>query len=181
MRTFNLALAIAFTFCVSPAFAQTEEDVVRLQAAMAAAQAEAARPGDESLNCEALQTEMVAVMQDPAVQTQMAQTGAIGQEMQQELNAANERARAQMAANMFMGMAAGFVSSFVPGAGYAAMAAQRAQMADQMRQAEQNRQRVSDMLTTMEPIIPQMMRGQRVYELAQARQCEFVQQAPAAQ
>lgn len=175
MRAFHLIVAIAAGLIVQPAYAQTEEQAARLEASMAAAQAQAARPGDEGLTCEQLETEMIALMQSPEVQARMTAMGAQGQEMQQEMNEAQRRARAQMASNMFMGMAAGIVSSFVPGAGYATMMAQRAQMADQQRQAEQNQHRVSEMMGNLEPIMPQMMRGQRVHELGQAKQCAFVQ------
>jgi hypothetical protein len=176
MRAFHVAVVLSAALMIQPAHAQTEDDVTRLEASMAAAQAQAARPGDEDLNCEALEAEMIALMQAPEVEARFAAMGAQGQEMQQDMNEAQRRARARMAAHMFMGMAAGIASSFVPGAGYATMMAQRAQMAEQQRQAEQNRERVSSMMGNLEPIMPQLMRGQRVYELGQARQCAFVQE-----
>ena len=67
----------------------------------------------------------------------------------------------------------------IPGAGYAQMATQQMQAAQMQRQAQQNMAQMNEMMERMLPIMPQMMRGQRLYELGQARQCAFVQHGAA--
>jgi hypothetical protein len=111
-------------------------------------------------------------MQDPAVQSAIAANGADAQSQLDQMNAARGQARAQIATNMFMGIA----SSFIPGMGYAQMAQQRAQAVQYQQQAQQNMAQMSAMMERMTPIMPQLMRGQRVYELAQGHQCAFLEQ-----
>lgn len=173
-----LALAAAL-LCLTvsgPVGAQSaEERMLAMEQAMADAQAQAIRPGDEQLSCEQLEAEMVATMQDPAVQATIAAQGADAQNQMDRMNAARDQMRAQMGVSMFMGLA----SAFIPGAGYAQMIQQQA-MANQSRgMAGQHMAEMNAMAERMTPIMPQMMRGQRVYELAQARACAFVQQTPA--
>ncbi|MBY0565234.1 MAG: hypothetical protein K2P58_13760 [Hyphomonadaceae bacterium] len=86
------------------------------------------------------------------------------------MNALAGRARAQMGMSMILGIA----SLFIPGGGYGQMIAQRAIAAGQQAQTEQHMAQMMRMAEGMIPLMPQMMRGQRVYELAQAKQCAFV-------
>jgi hypothetical protein len=170
-----LLLSSAFSLCLVFAPAAAAQDyaaMANLEQTMADAQAQAIHPGDEQLNCDQLQTEMVTAMQDPALQSAVAANGADAQAQLDQMNQARGQARTQMATNMFMGLA----SAFIPGMGYAQMAQQQMQAAQYQRQAEQNMAQMTAMLERMIPIMPQMMRGQRVYELAQARQCAFIQQ-----
>jgi hypothetical protein len=170
---FCSALALSLALAVRPAAAQPTEDMAaRMEAAMAAAQAQAQRPGDEALTCDQLQGEIATLMQDPAMQSFAAESGAWAQEQIDAMNAARGRAQAQMGFSMFMSIA----SAFVPGLGYAQMATQQAQAMEQQRQAAQNMAQMSAMVERMTPIMPQMMRGQRIYELAQAQQCAFLQE-----
>jgi hypothetical protein len=165
--TLSLALALA-----APAAAQDYEALsANMEQSMAAAQAQAVRPGDEALTCEQLEGEIATTMQDPAVQSVVAQNGAEAQAQIDQMNAAQGRMRTQMAASMFLGIA----SAFIPGLGYAQMAQQQAMAAQQQQQAQQNMAQMMEMGQRMQAIMPQMMRGQRVYELAQAQQCEFTQ------
>jgi hypothetical protein len=77
---------------------------------------------------------------------------------------------------MAMGLAASFGSMFMPGLfGRGMQAAQQAQAAQAAQQAAQNQQKVVEAMNTMIPILPQMMRGQRLFELAQAKKCAFAQ------
>lgn len=176
MRSFVCsALAFTLALAVQPAAAQDYGDMGgQLEASMAAAQAQAIRPGDETLTCEQLETEMVSSMQDPAVQEVIAAQGAEAQARIDQMNALAGQARAQMGVSLFMGLA----SAFVPGLGYAQMIQQRAMAAQQQRQAQEHMAQMMQMSERMSSIMPQMMRGQRVYELAQAKQCEFTQQPP---
>ena len=128
------------------------------------------------MTCDALQAEMTANMQDPAMQANIAALGQWSQEQQQRAQDARSRAMAQAAPNIVAGIA----SSFIPGMGYAQMAMQQAQMAQMQRDAAQAQQSNVQMEGYMQGMMPQMMRGQRLYELAQAKQCAFLQQqAPA--
>jgi hypothetical protein len=177
MRTFVSMIAITAALALTPAAAQDYEAMAaNMEQSMAAAQAAAVRPDDEALTCEQLEGEIVTTMQDPAVQAVVAENGAYGQEQMARMEEARGRARAQMATSMFMGIA----SAFIPGLGYAQMAQQQMQMAQQQRQAQQTMAEAMQMAQRMQTIMPQMMRGQRVYELGQAKSCAFTQQqAPA--
>ena len=95
MRTFCSVMAMSTALLLTPAAAQSgqqqsmETAVARLEASMAAAQAQAARPGDESLSCDQIEGEMAATMQDPAVQNYARQTGLMAEQQMRE----NEEAR----------------------------------------------------------------------------------------
>lgn len=179
MRAFALALTLSLVLAHAvPAWAQDHEAMIaQMQESMAAAQAQAARPGDEDLTCEQLEAEMVSAMQDPAVQSAMAQQGEWAEGQMEAMNAARGRAQAQIGFSIFASIAA----SFIPGAGHAQMAAQQAMAAQQQRQVQQNTVQMMEHAQRMTTIMPQIMRGQRVHELAQARNCAFVQQQPATQ
>ena len=145
-----------------------------MQAAMDSAQANAKHPGDEAMSCEALQDELVATMQDPAVQGIIAKQGAYAQEQQAKLKAAQEAhgsgpSKGEIAAQMAMG----FASGFVPGVGAGNMAAQAAQTQAMASQAAANQAAMAERMREMATIMPQMMRGQRLIELAQKRKCDW--------
>ncbi len=177
MRTFVSMIAISAALALTPAAAQDYEAMAaQMEQAQADAQAAASRPGDEALTCEQLETEIATTMQDPAVQQVMAANGAVAQEQIDQMNALAGRARAQMATSMFMGIA----SSFIPGLGYAQMAQQQAMNAQYQRQANQNMAQMMETAQRMQTVMPQIMRGQRIYELGQAKSCAFTQQQPEA-
>lgn len=156
MRALLLCSALSIGMILAPvAVAQDYAAMENLDQAMTAAQAQAAHPGDENLTCDQLQEEITTTMSDPAVQSAVAANGADAQAQMDRMNEARGQMRAQMATSMFMGLA----SAFIPGMGYAQMATQQMQAAQYQRQQQQN-----------------MARGQRVYELAQAQQCAFIQQ-----
>lgn len=173
MRALLLSSVVAFGLTLAPlAVAQDYAAMENLDQAMTAAQAQAAHPGDENLTCDQLQEEITTTMSDPAVQSAVAANGADAQAQMDRMNEARGQMRAQMATSMFMGLA----SAFIPGMGYAQMATQQMQAAQYQRQQQQNMAQMATMMERMTPIMPQMMRGQRVYELAQAQQCAFIQQ-----
>lgn len=172
-------LALSLALAAQPARAQNMEMYERLAATMESAQAQAAHPGDEALTCEQLETEAFAVSQDPAVQAMAVESGAASQERIDEINRANSSMRRQAGLSMFMGIAGGIASAFAPGAGMAMGLAQRAQGAAMQRQAQASMAQSMQMVEQIIPVMPQLMRGQRVYELAQVKQCAFVQQAAA--
>jgi hypothetical protein len=172
-------LAAAGPALAQPSADQMEAETQSIEASMAAAQAAAARPGDEQLTCEALQAEMNVTMNDPAMQAQLAQMGAQAQGQMDQANAA----RGQMMGMMGMSLFTGLASSFIPGAGYAQSLAMRAQSQAMQSQADANVASRLEMARNVEGMMPQIMRGQRIYELAQARQCPFLNDpnAPPAQ
>lgn len=172
MRMLVPTLALSIALSVQPVAAQDYEAMAaQMEQSVADAQAQAQRPGDETLTCEQLESEVVATIQDPQVQSVMAQNGAWAQGQLDQMNAAQGRAQAQIATSLFMGVA----SSFIPGLGYAQMAQQRVMAAEQQRQAQQNIAQMMEMSQRMSSIMPQLMRGQRVFELGQAKQCGFTQ------
>lgn len=177
MRSLMLSIVVfAAAAVVAPAAAQPSEDMLaNMSAAMAAAEEQAVHPGDDALTCDQLQEEMAGTAMDPAVQTFAVESGAWGQDQLAQANAAQSRMRAQMGMSLFLGLA----SSFIPGLGYAQMAQQQAMMAQQQQQAQAQMAQMMSMAERMIPVMPQLMRGKRVYELAQAQQCPFIQEQPA--
>src|SRR6187401_3568535 len=71
------------------------------------------------------------------------------------------------------------VSGNMPGlsamTGGAGMARQQAQATAQQAEAARNVQSIAEMGNVMMPILPNLMRGERVITLAQTRNCEWVQ------
>jgi hypothetical protein len=175
---------VALTFIVAAMFGAAQppqpqmEQMQKLQSAMMDAQAKAARPGDETLSCEALQNELVSSVNDPAVQSTAARMGAWSEEKQREMAAASAAAKGKMAAQMAMGFASSLATMFVPGlsaiTGRAQAAAAQAQAAQGAAAAAQNLQQITEMSNAMIPILPQLMRGQHVIGLASAKKCEWV-------
>jgi|CXWL01.1.fsa_nt_gi hypothetical protein len=175
-----MAVALASLMVAAPALAQSGQQ--RMEAAgasfedsMAAAQAVAARPGDELLTCEAIQAEMVATMSDPAMQSQIAELGANAEAQQQR----SQEQQDMMRGMMMTGVVTSVIGSFVPGAGYAQSLAMQAQAQRAQAQADAGMGENAEMLASMEQMMPQMMRGQRLYELAQAQECAFLQEMEA--
>ena len=161
---------------------QQEALADQLEAAQAAAEANASRPGDEALSCEALQAEMVAIAQSPEMQA-FAQTA--GAQAQSDLAKINEAQAAQQAAagsrpGLARGIAQGVVSGVVPGLGQAQAAAQQAasmaQAAQAQQQVRQNQQSMLALGGQAAAMAGPMMRGQRVMELAQARDCAWLKE-----
>ena len=122
-----------------------------LMTAMVAAQAKAVRPGDEALACPALEKELMATMNDPAIQTYAAKSGALAEK--QALAAA--KAQGPQAPQAAAALAATL------GAGLPGPAAQMAQ--DQLAH-----------MKVLLPILPQMMRSQQLMALAFAKQCAWI-------
>jgi hypothetical protein len=130
-----------------------------------AAQKAAVRAGDEALSCDALQTQLLAMNQDPAVQDYLQSAGAMVQQdaaagQQGEARAATQTALTLMSSLGSMGAMAGMTG----------MAAQhQSQQVDAMRNMQQRAAQMQQMMA----ILPQMLRGQRLTELAQQRKCSW--------
>ena len=176
--------ALALTGCVMPGMPGTDpmagmtgEDQFNRQAdsmmaAQASAQAAAVHPGDEALSCEALQAEMQAVMNEPAVKAAIAENGATAQAQMDKAKAAQTDAVAGAVGTTALGVA----SSFVPGLSWFSQGAMMAQQAGMAAQMKESNRTMTQMSANMTSIMPQMMRGQRIYELASAKRCAFLNQ-----
>jgi hypothetical protein len=139
-----------------------------LQSSLDAAQAGAIRPGDEALSCEALESELVATVKHPAVESYVAKSGAAAQERAAALNVPSERIATQSALTLF--------SSIVPGGAWAGHAAAAAQAQAQQAQAASNIQQRMQQAQEIMGIMPHLMRGQRVIDLAQVRNCAWLRE-----
>jgi len=110
-----------------------------MQQAQAAGAAQASRPGDDKMDCAAIQAEMMAQMQDPKFKAAMASMGGKAQSTKAIQDSA---------------MASG----------------KQASQKD-IDTANANMKGMSGDITTM---MPQIMRGQRLNELATAKKCAFL-------
>lgn len=155
--------------------AQAEAQQANMMAAQAAAQSSAARPGDETKSCDALRAEMAATMNDPQVQTAIASMGASAQSQMDRARAAQAGAVAGAAATTAVGIA----GSFIPGLNWfsqGAMMAQQAAAASQMNAANRDR---AAMMADITSVMPQLYRGQHLYDIAVKKNCGFTKQPPA--
>jgi len=160
----------AFCALVAPASAQTAATIGRdLEAALASAQAAAVRPGDDSLGCDALERELVAAANDPALHAVVAKHGEAAKQQMEAMKTAQGRAATQAALTVF--------GSLVPGGDWAVVAAAMAQAPAQRADAAANVQMRMQQAREMMPLMPQLMRGQRVVELAQTRDCAWLRDA----
>lgn len=139
---------------------------VEMQKALTDAQAAANRPGDESLTCEALQTELLSVAKNPALQSTVEKAGVEAKEKQAAMEEAARKSSTQSALTLF--------SSIAPGGGWASMAAATAQAEQGKAQFEANMQQRMQQAQQMMTLLPHLLRGQRVIELAQKRKCEWL-------
>ncbi len=182
----SLAVALALSFAagmgahaqnvrtpVAPApLATGQADMMKLQTAMVAAQAAAVRPGDEALPCEALDKELVSTMTSPAIQAYAAQTNAgFAQQI-----AAQQQKKTPIAAQA----AAAMATALAGGAGMTGMAAMpqvtpgQPMTPQQMQAAMQAQQQASiAYMNQLAPIMPALMRSQRITMLGLAKNCTW--------
>ena len=157
---------------------QQMQQMQKLQTAMADAQTKAVRPADGGMSCEALQTELQAAVLDPAVQAVAKENGAVAKEKLDEIEKGTAAAKAAAATQIASGLFQGLTSTFVPGAGAFTAASQhaaaRAQAAQAQAQTAKNLQDMNAMMERMMVILPQLMRGQHVMELAYGKQCPWI-------
>lgn len=117
MRALFVTTAFAVSFAAA---ALAQEDVQTAPAPV------------ESMSCEQMQAELMVAGQRMNAQMDP-EFAAEAQRMQQEQQAAHDRAAGSMAAGIGMGLACS-----IPGVGMACMAAQQAQAAQGQREADQN-------------------------------------------
>ena len=156
---------LCWLMCPAVAPAQDPSQYQRLAEAMEKAEREAVRPGDDKLDCPALERQLVAQVTAPSFQDFIAKGG-----RQAEKDIARTRVdpaslTAQAAVTAF--------ASIAPGGGWMGLAAATGQVAGAQAEAAQNIQQRMQLANEMVTILPQLMRGQRVIELAQARRCDW--------
>jgi hypothetical protein len=162
-RLFLLNLIVAAA-CASPRAPDPGANPgMELHAAMQSAQAAASRPGDQSLSCEALQAELGETMKDPAIQSF---TDSAAQQAAPVTGAPGAGAPG--------GAASALLGSVLPGVDAASTAAMAAQAPAMQAQTQANVQARAQQAQAMTAMLPQMMRGQRLIELAQARNCDWL-------
>ena len=149
-----------------------QADMMKFQTAMVAAQAAAVKPGDEALPCEALHKELVSTMTDPSIQSYAAKTNAA--------YAKQLEVQQQKKTPMTPEAAAALAAALVPGAGMAGMPAMpqiapgQAMTPQQMQQLVAAQQQASiAYMNQLTPIMPALMRSQRVTMLAMTRNCTW--------
>ncbi len=160
----TLALILAGT---GTAVAQTGvAEYQQMQARMEQAQADANRPGDERLDCAALEKEMIGVATDPALKDQVAKLGKQAEDDRARIDAGMSQMSIQTAMTVY--------ASLMPGGAWAQLGAAQANMPAQRTDTNQRVDRIREDSQAMMRFLPQIMRGQRVFELAQQRQCAWV-------
>jgi hypothetical protein len=193
-RLMVVCAAVAVTGCVAPGLPipglggmtsgmatnsamtgfNTQAQADNMLAAQASAEKAAVRPGDAALSCDALQTELTTIMQDPAFQAAIASSGASAQAQMDQAKAA----QASVAGLGATSIATGIASSFIPGMGWLGNAAMQAQVAAaQAKMPAQDRAR-AQMIGDMTTMMPTLYRGQRIHELATTKKCAFLNAAP---
>jgi hypothetical protein len=168
---FRLSLLVTLTcvYCLAFQDGPDLHSADQLQAAFQKAQVDAVRPGDEKLECDALKEEMIDNASKPEVQAYVQKSGAWAKKEQEAMKPGKGRVAVQTAVTVF--------SSVVPGGDWAAITTAQAQAPMQQAQTMQRLQEHMQMMNEMIPIMPYMMRGKRVIELAQGRSCEWAKDA----
>lgn len=136
-----------------------------MEASLKAAEAEAARPGDEKLTCDQLQEELGKTMNNPEMKAFAQGAGEYAQKQQEEMAKA-------MATQIPLGTATSIVGS-VPGGDWVATGARMAQAAQGTAQAKKNMEMHHQQASQAMGAMPTMMRGKRLMDLAQSKKCEW--------
>jgi hypothetical protein len=144
-----------------------------LAAAMAKAQAEAARPGDESLSCEQMLAELDAVQNAPIVKEKVASLETKAREEVRRAEAAKGAGKAMLAGRAVLGAAV----STRPEAVWINLIAGYVQMAIMTAQANAAAPRAAAMRADLEAIMPNFARVEHLIRLAQDKNCAFLRRA----
>ena len=176
----TVVIAVASTTQAQIGAPDAQAQMMKLQDAMMKAQAAANRPGDEALSCDALQQQLVSAVNDPAVQGYVAKAGLAAQQKKDAIDqkAAEYNAGAPSKGRVAAQTALALASGLVPGAGMAGFMAQAGQAQAQQAAAAKNVADSMRLSTEMMTIMPQIMRGQRLIELAAARKCDWIPAPP---
>ena len=174
LRTLTLtaliaAIAVAVHAQTIPGLGMDQAEAMRLQTEMMKAQAAAMRRGDEALSCDALQNELVATMKDPAIEAYAAKTNAA---YAKELAARQKKGdmtaeyAAALAASLVPDLAMGGMPQFAPGQPISTQQIQQAMVAQQQAAVAYMKQLI--------PLMPALMRSQRVVQLAALKNCAWM-------
>lgn len=176
----RIILTLAATLTAAPLCAQDKaatpqaampgmQDPKGMMEAYSAAQAAARRPGDEKLSCEELEAELGEAANDPTVKANVANAGAAAERDMAAIAEANKAYDAQLAGSV----AAGAAASAAPGGQWVALSKAEAE-AEKSKAASAGRAQQYSMLAqgAME-MMPQILRGERILELAAAKNCKF--------
>lgn len=146
-RLFILSLAVVAQVDAAARAQVVPKELQEMQTAMVAAQAKSMRLADEAMmTCEAIEKELVTSMNDPAIQTYAAKTDAVAKKDLAVL----EKAKKPMTLEVALAMATGL--------------------------APTGNEDVQDQAAMMKPfisIMPQLMRSQRLIQLAFVQQCAW--------
>ena len=158
IRVFCMALAL----CVGSAWAQGQ-DYQAMAKAMEKAQAEASKPGDDILTCEQLEGELFAATQTPDFQAHVGDTAAEAEKRKKEM----DLPKGQIAMQTFRAA----LMSTTPGAAMGGMAQAQAQAMAQGAQGMKQMKERAERTQKLTALLPTLMRGQRLIELASAKSC----------
>ena len=176
----RIIVTVAATLTAAPLYAQDKapkpqagmpgmQDSKAMMEAYTAAQAAARRPGDEKLSCEELQAELGESTDDPTVKANVASAGAVAERDMAAIAEANKAYDAQLPASV----AAGAAASTAPGGQWAALSRAAAE-AEKSKAASAGRaQQYATLAQGAMEMMPQILRGERILELAAAKKCEF--------
>ena len=161
-------LFVFIALLVGAAQAQTP-NYEAMNQAMEKAQAEASKPGDDQLDCAQLEAQLMAVTQDPQFRSYYEAAGAKARKEQ----AAMEAAKGQVALQSFRTV----MMATVPGAAFPGMASAQAQAQAQGAAGMKDMTARARQTEKMIALLPTIMRGQRVIELAIAKKCAWAEEA----
>ena len=140
-----------------------QADLMNFQSAMAKAQAAAIKPGDEVLTCPALRQELVLVMDSPAMRTYTAKASAT---TAQQVADAQKKNGAPMSPATAAALAQALSPNMSRPEGMAGLTGMPT--AAQMVQAQKL---MVDQMKQMTPVLPALMRAQRLMMLSGMKQC----------
>lgn len=167
MNLRSICLA-ALAVSASGVWAQGQDYQAMVQG-MEKAQAEAARPGDDKLTCEQLETEVVTAAQDPQLQAHIEAAGEDAQKQQEAMKVAKSQIAMQAIRTAMM--------STVQGAALPGMASMQAEATAKgmkgMKQTLTRMEQAKQMMTLM----PTLFRAQHLIELAAGKGCEWAKSA----
>lgn len=164
MNLRSISLVLALSLFAGGAWAQGQ-DYQAMMMAMDQAKADSARPGDDKLSCEQLEEQLVSVTQDPDFQAHVESAGANAQKQQEAMQGAKGQIALQSLRTVLM--------TFIPGGRMAGMAHAQAQAKAQGVQSMSQMKSRIEQAQQMMVLMPKLMRGQRVVELAAGKNCEW--------
>jgi len=146
----------------------------QMQTAQADAQAKAIRAGDDKLNCTQLETEMTALMNDPAYQAGIASTVSNANTQ----TSVGDAAKANAAAMTALGVV-GALPVQIPGMELVSLGASYATQAHMAAQQTRSQSAMTSTFDGLAGMQASIWRQQRVIELGAAKNCAFLKDAAA--